>query len=236
VTILGFSDLSLQSCKHYLVFRQLFLILNQILISVLLTLRVYALYECCPRILMYLLGIGVILVILPGWALFSEFNVPAETTARGCHVGLPNTIAFRLAGAWEALFVYDSLIFSLTIYKAWKVRQDYAVTGVDIPLISLILRDGAIYFSVMAICNFSNILTFYLCAPFLRGSLSTFANSMSVTLMSRLILNLHQTADAELLTTQATSTNMDYDSYHESPINVDLETHAESLLEFNTYT
>lgn len=47
-----------------------------------------------------------------------------------------------LAGAWEALFAYDSIIFSLTIYKTWKARRDHAVTGVEIPLISLILRDG----------------------------------------------------------------------------------------------
>lgn len=51
-----------------------------------------------------------------------------------------------LAGAWEALFAYDSLIFSLTIYKTWKVRQDYVITGVEIPLITLILRDGEIQF------------------------------------------------------------------------------------------
>ena len=51
-----------------------------------------------------------------------------------------------LAGAWEALFAYDSLIFSLTVYKTWKFRRDHAITGVEIPLISLILRDGKIHF------------------------------------------------------------------------------------------
>lgn len=223
------------SCKRYLLFRQVFLILNQVLVSALLTLRVYALYGCSLRLIRYLIGIGVILIILPCWALSGEFIVPAETTASGCHVGVPNAIAFRLAGAWEALFVYDSLIFSLTIYKTWRVRQDYAVTGVEIPLITTILRDGTIYFSVMAICNFANILTFYLCEPFLRGSLSTFANSMSVTLMSRLILNLHQTADAEFSTTQVTSTDADYTSYHESLINVDIEMPTEDLFGFDTH-
>ena len=49
-----------------------------------------------------------------------------------------------LAGAWEALYAYDSIIFSLILYKTWKVRRDYAVTGIEIPLISLILRDGEI--------------------------------------------------------------------------------------------
>jgi len=217
VTVLGFSEFSGESCKRYLLFRQLFLIANQIIVCILLTLRVYALYECSIRILRYLAGIGIILVFLPCWALLDEMNIPVQTTTFGCHVALPTITAYRLAGAWEALFVYDSIIFSLTIYKAWTVRRDYAVTGVAIPLISLILRDGAIYFSVMAICNLSNILTYYLCDPFLRGSLSTLANSISVTLMSRLMLNLHQTADDGLFTTQVTSTNVDYSSYYETP-------------------
>jgi len=58
----------------------------------------------------------------------------------------------------------------------------------------------------MASCNLANILTFYFAGPFLRGGLSTFASSISVTLMSRLTLNLHRTADKGLLSTDATNT------------------------------
>ena len=119
------------SCKRYLLFRQLFLITNQIIVGgkpslgfaayltvtedstiVLLTLRVYALYECSIRILRYLTGIGIILVILPcvryflllqfclaglksshfcQWALLDEMNVSVQTTTNGCHVAIPNT-------------------------------------------------------------------------------------------------------------------------------------------------
>jgi len=41
--------------------------------------------------------------------------------------------------------------------------------------------------------------------------------SISVTLMSRLMLNLHQAADAGLFTTQGTSTNVDYNFDYETP-------------------
>ncbi|KAF8874539.1 hypothetical protein BD779DRAFT_1566256, partial [Infundibulicybe gibba] len=47
----------------------------------------------------------------------------------------------------------------------------------------------------MALSNLANILTFYFCGPFLRGGLSTFSTSISVTMMSRLMLNLHETAN-----------------------------------------
>ncbi|KAF8157111.1 hypothetical protein B0H34DRAFT_486936 [Crassisporium funariophilum] len=231
----SFSDLSPQVCKRYSLFRQLLLIVNQVLVCVLLTLRIYALYGCSPRILAYMVGSGAILVTIScvrhkfvlfvlflltlppqfKWALFAQKSAPSERGS-GCHVGLSNGTAIRLAGAWEALFVYDSIIFSLTLFKTWKARRDHAITGIEIPLISMILRDGAIYFAVMALSNFANILTFYFCGPFLRGSLSTFASSISVTMMSRLMLNLHQTADVGLFSTQATSTHVDYTSHYDT--------------------
>ncbi|PPQ94408.1 hypothetical protein CVT25_002496, partial [Psilocybe cyanescens] len=229
VTILGFMDLS----------SRILLIVNQVLVCILLTLRVFALYDRSLRVLAYLITSGVILMAVTSWVMFGQKSAPSET-ASGCHVGFSrmtfvdssvdldifvqshpyvaylytlrilNDIPFPfkgLAGAWEALFVYDSIIFALTIVKTWKARQDHAITGISIPLISLMLRDGAIYFAVMALCNFANILTYY---PFLRGGLSTFASSISVTMMSRLMLNLHETADAGIFSIEATTTRRNH--------------------------
>jgi len=128
--------------------------------------------------------------------------------------------AIRLAGAWEALFVYDLLIFSLTLRKTWKARKDHSITGINVPLISLILRDGAIYFAVMALCNLSNILTFYLCGPFLRGGLSTFASSISVTMMSRLMLNLHETAELGIMSTTEQTMDIAYSMQNDTSLNI----------------
>lgn len=129
------------SCKRYLLFRQLFLLVNQVLVCgklpcpptyfdpnwrricyiVLLTLRVYALYECSMRILACMVGSGVTLIILPcvrcfllslpartyppphQWALFDQVSVPAKTTASGCHVG-PQTITY----VYFLMQVYES--------------------------------------------------------------------------------------------------------------------------------
>ncbi|KAH9477580.1 hypothetical protein JR316_0009802 [Psilocybe cubensis] len=141
--------------------------------------------------------------------MFGQKSAPSET-ASGCHVAFSSMTSVRLAAAWEALFVYDSIIFGLIVVKTWRARQDHAITGISIPLISLILRDGAVYFAVMALCNLANIVTFYLCGPFLRGGLSTFASSMSVTMMSRLMLNLHETAEAGIYSTGITTTRRNH--------------------------
>ncbi|KAJ7751492.1 hypothetical protein DFH07DRAFT_960904 [Mycena maculata] len=54
---------------------------------------------------------------------------------------------------------------------------------------------GALYYGAMAMANLANITTYFV-PPLLPGSLSTFANcnSISVLMMSRLILNLHERA------------------------------------------
>ncbi|KAL7284076.1 hypothetical protein ACG7TL_001354 [Trametes sanguinea] len=111
--------------------------------------------------------------------------------------------AIRLAVSWESLFAFDLMIFTLTVCKTFRERYRHRITSGRHDIISLILRDGALYFAVMASVNFANTLTFYFLEsslppamrqPLLRGCLSTFASSISVTMMSRLMLNLHSSA------------------------------------------
>ncbi|KAF8874554.1 hypothetical protein BD779DRAFT_1678696 [Infundibulicybe gibba] len=129
---------------------------------------------------------------LPQWALSGQRTIVAQKPS-GCNIGLMGDTSMRLAVAWEALFVYDSIIFALTLAKTWQAARKIRI-HTRLPIIALLLRDGAIYFAVMALANLANILTFYFCGPFLRGGLSTFSNNISVTMMSRLMLNLHETA------------------------------------------
>ncbi|KAG1848963.1 hypothetical protein DFJ58DRAFT_795635 [Suillus subalutaceus] len=57
------------------------------------------------------------------------------------------------------------------------------------------------FFGVMTLSNILNILTYYIGSVGLRGSLSTFTCCLSVTLISRLMLNLHQTIDTGIFST-----------------------------------
>ncbi|KAF9555896.1 hypothetical protein CPC08DRAFT_695015 [Agrocybe pediades] len=210
VTLLGYYvELPLESCKKYTLFRQLFLVFNQIFVCVLLTMRIYALYECSKRILAFTVACGLGLTGVASSTLFSEKRA-LTIAGGGCHIGLAAESSLRMAAAWEALFVYDSVIFTLTIYKTWQARRERALLGDNLPILYLILRDGAIYFAVMALCNLANISTFYVAGPFLRAALSTFSSAMSVTMMARLILNLHQSADEGIFTTKTTDTHMAY--------------------------
>lgn len=191
VTVLVFTTISVTSCRHYNLVRQTLLIISQIIVCILLTMRIYAIYACSLRVLYCMVASAIILLGVSCWSLFGQKHVDS-TPVSGCHIGLDRDTAIRIASAWEALFVYDTIIFSFTLFKTYKERRNHITPDI----LSLILRDGAIYFAVMAFANLSNILTFYLAPPFLRGSLSSFASCISVTMMSRLMLNLHQTATA----------------------------------------
>lgn len=198
VTILGFTTLSVTSCNNYALYRQVLLVASQIVVCALLTMRIYALYTCSIKVLMYMLGSGVILFAVSCWSLTDQKSDRWEDS--GCHIGLSRVTAIRVATAWEALFIYDSMLFAFTFYRAYTHRTE------KIPLLYLVFRDGSIYYAAMALATLSNILTFYLAGPYLRGGLSSCASSLSVTLMSRLILNLHQTTDVGILSDKSAAT------------------------------
>ncbi|RDB22108.1 hypothetical protein Hypma_010738 [Hypsizygus marmoreus] len=217
VMILGFTTLSAQRfafVAHSLNFT--IVSFFQILVCVLLTLRIYALYSCSLRILAYMVGSGTIVAGVLCWTLFGQ-KITSAGHGSGCHIGLSSDTAIRLAGAWEALFVYDSILFTLTMAKTWRGRHEFPFNRASVPVIYLIFRDGAIYFAVMALANFANIMTFYFCGPFMRGGLSTFGSAISVTMMSRLMLNLHESADAGIhSTTLSVFTSADITSQGQS--------------------
>ncbi|KAF8986528.1 hypothetical protein BDQ17DRAFT_1259576, partial [Cyathus striatus] len=217
---------TLLSCEAYNLFRQLFIGLNQIIVCVLLALRIYALYSHSFRILVCMacsaaavLIVGIVRFIsMPTsiyclytfrWSLFGQKYFASQPLAgTGCHIGLTRETAIHIASAWEALMVYETMVFSFILYRTWTTRGYHDVTRIHVPLISLILKDISIFFdSAIALANLSNILTFY---PFLRGALSTFASSISVTMMSRIMLNLHQNAGAGMYSTAQTTSTMQY--------------------------
>ncbi|KAF8975743.1 hypothetical protein BDQ17DRAFT_1267780, partial [Cyathus striatus] len=218
---------ALFSCETYNLFRQLFLVLNQVIVCALLTLRIYALYSRSFQILVCMAcGAAGLLV---AWSLFGQKHFASQPLAgTGCHVGLTQENAIRnpynitifrpflttsadIASAWEALMVFDTMIFSFILYRTWTTRQNHRIARVRIPLISLILRDGRLF-------DYPSI------------------NSISVTMMSRIMLNLHQNAaNVGMYSTAQTTSTMQYsDSTHsgcEQTNGVELDTRGSDVFD-----
>ncbi|KAJ3914353.1 hypothetical protein F5877DRAFT_82890 [Lentinula edodes] len=116
------------------------------------------------------------------------------------------------AVAWLMIFIYDVLLFGLMVHNAFKTRKELHMIHrlkFRASLRVILLRDGAMYFGVMTLVNLANILTYYfsevrfteyhtdpnfdvLTKDCMRGGKAPFTSSLSVTLVSRLMLNLHQ--------------------------------------------
>ncbi|KAE9406238.1 hypothetical protein BT96DRAFT_1015011 [Gymnopus androsaceus JB14] len=208
------SDLTESSCQPLHLFRKLLLALNQVIVCILLTIRIYALYSCSKRVLTYMSVTGLTLVGLAIFSIFGKSGQPMPTL-NGCQTPTPLIVSIQAAAAWEALFLYDLLLFIMTLHKAYKARHELQLEGLS--LVAIILRDGSIYFGVMAFANLINISTYYYPDPFLRGALCTFASGMSVTMLSRLMLNLHRIADSGIFTSHITTCQLGTDSVFLAP-------------------
>ncbi|KAK6988640.1 hypothetical protein R3P38DRAFT_3373958 [Favolaschia claudopus] len=178
--------------------------------TVVMILRIYCLWERSKRVLSSLAVIG---AILTGAALtLLRLSYPNPATMQSSTQGQKAITITGLAGSWGALFIFDSIVFGLTIVNGWKMRRrmgpDSATSAM--PLRTLIVRDGALYFAVMLISNLVNILTFFReFIEILHRSIRTSfpallqrlqIGGISITMMARLILNLHAEAEGGIFT------------------------------------
>ncbi|KAH9063244.1 hypothetical protein EDB87DRAFT_1708483 [Lactarius vividus] len=221
VPLVGFSglisstwivNLADPSCAPATYVRQGLLVLSQVLVSMTLAIRIIALYHSTRRIILWVVGCGTVLAGVTCWSLVGQHAAFVPDTP-GCYYLISETTGIHLAFAWEAQAIFDALVFALTVMRTLNMRKlhnmEISLSGVG--LLDVLLRDGALYFAVMALANLANIFTFYASPPFfwsglfpseltpdvppaLKGFLSTPASCVSVTLCSRLVLHLYEVA------------------------------------------
>ncbi|KAJ7624578.1 hypothetical protein FB45DRAFT_1060845 [Roridomyces roridus] len=194
-----------------------FLISQEVVVFGILVLRVYAMFNLDRRILALLLVTGAAAFSMSAWLVSTQATVPPPADANLNNSDLPNHLngfpqpspgstlcpdlifhptAIRVAGAWEGQFALDTLIFLLTVYRAFlhRRREEWQSS-----LLRCLFRDGAIYFFVLSIANLANILMYYYGDALLSGSLTWFASALSTVVLARLMLNLHAAASAGIL-------------------------------------
>ncbi|KAF7289766.1 hypothetical protein MIND_01350400 [Mycena indigotica] len=210
ITVLAFYTLADKWCGVYHISHQIVIVGTQFLVCIIMLLRTYALYNRNRYLIAVLLLISACLVAVVIWSIIGQESRNIEGFP-GCHVIVSRATQYHLAAAWEALFVFDTLIFALTLYKTWST---WRIVGSYryIPMHTLMLRDGALYFGIMVLANLGNIFTFYF-AGVLAGSLSTIASCISVTMVSRLMLNLHERSTGGILSDFPTQTHFSLSSF-----------------------
>jgi len=137
--------------------------------------RVYALYGRSQRILAFLSFVGFMSFVTATGAILAGRHagsevIPVLSGFVGCAQYTPPAGGRYAAIAWTGVTVFDSIVFSLTLYKAFTI-------GRGIPLLDVIVRDGTIYFSVLFIMNLANILSLRFSPPLLKTATQTLTNS-----------------------------------------------------------
>ncbi|KAF8195335.1 hypothetical protein K438DRAFT_2017287 [Mycena galopus ATCC 62051] len=203
VVVFSLVTLPKKVCVRYDLAHQLFLLATQLLVSAVMILRIWALYSRRARVLWWLIGVASSFIAIAVWSMLHGQHGFPLTVLPGCHLAVNESASYYLAGPWECLFAFDAMIFGMTTYKGYVTRRDAG--GANMPIHRVLVRDGApekgaMYFAAMAFANLTNIVTFFIGGPLVPGSLATFATCMSVVMMSRLMLNLHERTHVGVLT------------------------------------
>ncbi|KAG2343509.1 hypothetical protein BDR05DRAFT_963078 [Suillus weaverae] len=200
---MDFVPVSDESCSKYALYRQLAIFLQATIVCIIMIIRTYALYGRSKRFLACVAIVIIALTILACAGTFGHFSGDVEIEPGvGCNETFSKAVAARIGLAYVALFIFDLFIFILTVYRICQNSSLLRLTLVTRRnIIDVIFCDGAMFFGAMTLSNIPNILTYYFGSVWLRGSLSTFTGCMSVTLISRLMLNLHKTIDTGIFST-----------------------------------
>lgn len=176
---------ALREYHHYLV------IIIQAIICCMLIMRVYVLYERSRRVLAALVGMALVPISFGCWSVFVAKNQTPDmdpVLPVGCAASLTRNQGIHIGAAWGGMLVFDSVIFVMTVLKSFPLRSKSQ------DLITVLLRDGTIYFSVILAANLANILILVIGGPFTRNLGTIPMNVISSVMISRLVLNLRDPA------------------------------------------
>ncbi|KAG2129327.1 hypothetical protein BD769DRAFT_1455776 [Suillus cothurnatus] len=141
-------------------------------------------------------------------ALAGSFGHDSNGVTEGdCHEVYTTATSIRHGMAWIAMFIYELFIFVLTVIRTCKTRglpRFSLISRRDV--LDIIFHDGVMYFAGMTLVNLPNILTYFCGSDIIRGNLGTFTSCLSVTLISRLMLNLHESIDTGIFSISAETT------------------------------
>ncbi|KAI6142704.1 hypothetical protein BKA82DRAFT_4189883 [Pisolithus tinctorius] len=151
----------------------------QIIGEVVMTARVYAIYNRDRRIVSLLVVAVVIAQGLYCWAVLyrpppsqSEQIATSQGTLAGCPNPMTLAEASYWAAAWGGQLFFDAVVFILTLKKLISIHSLGRRT-----FMSLLLRDGVMYFAIMTAANGANITTYFVMAdPFNKAMLSALTN------------------------------------------------------------
>ncbi|TDL24512.1 hypothetical protein BD410DRAFT_896715 [Rickenella mellea] len=224
--VLSFHGSSVERCKHLNLAHQITLLFSQVFIALLLITRTYALYYRNRLIIVptVLIGVPVTVAILFLFARDHKSGIPFP---EGCILLTSQKTGRRIALAYLLSLLFNTAVFTLTVVRPWLPGLRESANNQrkkEIPLVTVMVRDGVFYFFVIIIANLINIANFFRGGPISKGLGATFASNMSSTMMSRLMLNIRE--QSVLLSRGTVATSTVYESYLTTGLEFTMPVHS----------
>ncbi|KAJ7895580.1 hypothetical protein B0H14DRAFT_3628173 [Mycena olivaceomarginata] len=138
-----------------------------------LVMRTYALYGSSRRVLAFMLCFAIVVFGFGAWSFVDRDGSPTGLRMDGnfslrCHEWgpkHPSLTSFQLSA---------STVLVLTIWKGCETYRLSSCSGKRRQgLVPTLVRDGVVYFLVVAVANCANIISYMVAGPYLRGVGST---------------------------------------------------------------
>ncbi|KAJ7510592.1 hypothetical protein B0H11DRAFT_1955372 [Mycena galericulata] len=205
-----FGTFDSETCYKVNATHAILIVVQQFLVACTLILRVVAMYSFDKRVVLTLATAAIVIVAVAGWCVVPGTpHIPYEASLPGCETPVSKAQNTRQSIAWEAQLAGDLLVLGFTLYHGYtRTRSEIFRYGT---LWRVLVRESAIYFGIICLANLANILVFHL-AAIARGSslsLSAFTSALSVAMICRLMLNLHEAGARQMGVFETTVAPMD---------------------------
>ncbi|KAL4068451.1 hypothetical protein V8B97DRAFT_1918575 [Scleroderma yunnanense] len=151
--------------------------------------RIYALYEKSKRVLLFLLVYAMLCIGVGCWAILSPESsgspiVPNPPLQYGCDTPLTVDQATHFAITWSGQLAFDAIIFIMTLWRSLRIRKRS-----NRALLDVLIRDVIFFTEDWSLTPWTRQCDVCRTAV-MKVSVTSFTNLISVTMISRLMLNL----------------------------------------------
>ncbi|RDB20003.1 hypothetical protein Hypma_012882 [Hypsizygus marmoreus] len=185
---------SVETCLKIFRWQPVGALISTVLSQVIMGSRVYALYGRSNAILGILAFIMLAEFIIHAYTLTLVF--PAPSPAPGVVVPCVAIGPTKwLVAFWAMPLAYDSVTFLMTLYKSIEHWQNYVSSST----LSLLFRDGLIYFAAIFSMNLINVVLFVTQSPSLQAVNLPATLMLNIIMSCKLVLNLRAPQSAVML-------------------------------------
>ncbi|KAJ7610247.1 hypothetical protein DFH06DRAFT_922828, partial [Mycena polygramma] len=183
------------SCRHFIRYEGAMTLMGIHVVGIMMFLRIYALYSTRRVVVAGVFFILLVSICVNGWLLAHGQRVLSVYSLACTMIFPPSLSTIASSSAWLPL-LYDSVVLVLTLVKALPLVRKSNGTYV----MKRLLEDGLIYYA--AIFSVTLVLTIMIVSapPGLKNIAAQYVH-ITVTMMSRITLNLKKCASKRLQST-----------------------------------